>query len=259
MKIIVLIKQVPDTSHERSLDMATGRIERSSDGCVVDEISERALEMALRFKDVDKKTEVVAMSVGPRHATAALRKSLSTGADSALHVCDDGLIGADSAWTSQVISAALRDSKFDLVIAGSQSTDGWTGAVPAMVAEYLGLPLLGFVDDVEVSANLVSGHRHGDGTVMKLHTTLPALVTVTERSPEVRFPSFKGILSGKRKSITNLSLADLGMLASDRKGSGQSVVVSTSVKPARSAGKKIVDDGAAANDLAEFLISSKLI
>src|SRR5262245_10670094 len=130
MKIIVLVKQVPDTWGERKLDLATGLVDRDGSEAVVDEISERAVEVALRAKDADKSVEVVVLTMGPEPAKDALRKCLGMGADSAVHVLDPSLAGADAAWTASVLAAAVRRAGFDLVIAGNESTDGRGGVVP---------------------------------------------------------------------------------------------------------------------------------
>lgn len=259
MKIIVLVKQVPDTYDERKLDPATGRLDRQASEPIIDEVAERAIEVALRHKDADKSTEVVLLSMGPDSVTAALRKGLSLGADAAVHVLDDALAGADLGRTATVLAAALSQTGFDLIVAGNESTDGRGGVLPAMVAEHLGLPHLTYLESVEIGGDRVAGVRGTEGGTMRIHAGLPAIISVTERSPEVRFPNFKGILSAKKKPLTVLSLADLGLSAGDLDPAGRSVVVSTTERPARTAGTKIVDDGTAGEQLAEFLAAGHLI
>jgi len=255
MKIVVLIKQVPDTAEERTLDLATGRLDREAADSVVDEINERALEAALKIKDAAKSTEVVVMTMGPADATKALRKALSMGADSAVHIADDTLTGADIARTAAVLAAALQTTGFDVVLAGNESTDGRGGVVPAMVAEHLGLPLLGSLVSADITDGKVSGVRQGDGATLAVHAPLPAIISVTERFAEARFPNFKGILTAKRKPVTTLTAADLDAPA----GRARSVVVSTVERPPRAAGKKIIDDGTAATELAEYLVANRLV
>ncbi|MCO4253333.1 electron transfer flavoprotein subunit beta/FixA family protein [Pseudarthrobacter raffinosi] len=257
MKIVVLVKQVPDTWGERRLDPFTGRVDRESVDRVIDEISERALEVALSLKDKNKGTEVVVMSMGPSSATDGLRKGLSMGANEAVHVLDDALVGADAGWTSAVLAAALKQTGFDLVLAGNESTDGRGGVIPAMVAQRLGLPCLGSLNIVEIEQNSVRGERGTENGTARVHASLPAVVSVTERTPEARFPNFKGIMTAKRKSLTVLSLAELGMEPTTV--GGRSVVLSTVERPARTAGKKIVDEGNAGLELAEFLAARHLI
>lgn len=258
MKIVVLMKQVPDTYEERKLDPATGILDRAASEPIIDEIGERALEMALRYKDANKGTEVVLLSMGPKSVTASLRKGLSLGADAAVHVLDESLAGADLGRTAAVLAAALTKSGYDLIVAGNESTDGRGGVMPAMIAEHLGLPHLSFLDSVEISEDRVSGARGTESGSMDVHTGLPAVVSVTERTPEVRFPNFKGILSAKKKPLTVLSLDDLG-LTSDALAGGRSVVLSTVERPTRTAGTKVVDEGNAGVDLAEFLAAGHLI
>ncbi len=255
MKIVVLVKQVPDTAEERKLDPATGQLDRAAADSVVDEINERALEAALRIKDANKGTEVVAMTMGPDDATQALRKALSMGADSGVHIVDDSLSGADTGRTAATLAAALRSTGFDVVMAGNESTDGRAGVVPAMVAEHLQLPLLGSLLSAEITDHRVRGVRQGEGGTLNVHAGLPAILTVTERFPEARFPNFKGILTAKRKPVITLSVADLGVPV----GASRAVVVSTVERPPRAPGRKLIDDGTTADELAEFLVANRLV
>ncbi|MBT2514728.1 electron transfer flavoprotein subunit beta/FixA family protein [Arthrobacter sp. ISL-30] len=255
MKIIVLVKQVPDTAEERRLDPATGRLDRDATDRVADEISERALEVALRCKDADKKTEVVVLTMGPADADQALRKALSMGADSALHVLDDGLQGADIARTAEVLAAAAKQAGFDLLVAGNESTDGRGGVVPAMIAEHLALPLLPSLNSIEFDEASVGGEVGVENGALTVRASLPAVISVTERVAEARFPNFKGIMTAKRKPLATMSLSDLGLDTAPP----QSAVLTTSERPARAAGKKIYDGGGAGVELAEFLAAGRLI
>nr|WP_210422941.1 electron transfer flavoprotein subunit beta/FixA family protein [Cryobacterium sp. BB307] len=256
VRIIALIKQVPDTGGERRLDLTTGLLDRDASDKIIDEINERALEVALAYKDANKGTEVVVMTMGPEDATGTIRKALSMGADSGIHIADASLVGSDSAWSAEVLAAALQREQFDLVVAGNESTDGRGGVVPIMIAERLGLPAIGSLDSVELSDGSVRGERATESGSMTVSSALPAVISVTERAAEPRFPNFKGIMTAKKKPIGVLSLSELGL--SEASG-GRSVVLSTQERPARTAGKKIVDDGSAAAQLADFLAAERLI
>lgn len=255
MKIIALVKQVPDTGGERRLD-AAGILDRDASDKIIDEINERSLEIALSYKDTNKGTEVVLLSMGPADATATLRKGLSMGADSAIHIVDDALAGSDAVRTSEALAAAVTQTGFDLVVAGNESTDGRGGVVPAMLAERLGVAQLTHLNSVELTEGAVSGVRTTDTGTLTAHAALPAVISVTEIAAEPRFPTFKGIMTAKKKPLTVLSLADLGVESAP---TAHSVVVSATERPARAAGKKIVDDGTAATELAEFLAAERLI
>ncbi|MEW1782939.1 electron transfer flavoprotein subunit beta, partial [Arthrobacter sp. NPDC080086] len=137
MKIVVLVKEVPDTYGDRKLSLETGLADRGANEAVIDEIGERALEMALSHADAHEGTDVVVLSLAPESATATLRKGLAMGAGSAVHVCDEALRGADLGLTAETLAAAIRRTGFDLVVTGNLSTDGTGGMIPAMLAELL--------------------------------------------------------------------------------------------------------------------------
>ncbi|QDG66719.1 electron transfer flavoprotein subunit beta/FixA family protein [Pseudarthrobacter sp. NIBRBAC000502772] len=255
MKIVVLVKQVPDTWGDRTLNSANGRLDRSAAEAVIDEINERALEVALRHRDANKGTEVVALSMGPVRTGESLRKALAMGADSAVHVLDDALAGADAVSTARSLAAALAQTGFDLVIAGNASTDGRGGVVPTMVAELLSLPALSNMNSLTIDGSVVRGERETDFGTATVHAATPAVVSVTERMPEGRFPNFKGIISAKRKPVVTLTLQQLRLADAG----GQSIVTATTKRPVRAAGQKVVDDGTAADALVAFLATERLI
>ncbi|MDY0908381.1 electron transfer flavoprotein subunit beta/FixA family protein [Microbacterium sp. CFBP9034] len=257
MKIVVLVKEVPDTYGDRKLNLETGLADRAASESVLDEIGERALEVALSYADKNAGTEVVVLSVGPESASPTVRKGLAMGAASAVQVIDDSLLGADMGLTAQVIAAALARTGFDLVIAGNQSTDGSGGVVPAMVAELLDVPAATSLSSIDIGDGAVSGVRATEGATAQVSAELPALVSITEALPDARFPNFKGIMAAKKKPFETLSLEDLGIEAHDPRSS-HSIVIGLSEKPPREAGVKIVDEGDAGEKLAEFLIQNRL-
>ncbi|MCU1415154.1 MAG: electron transfer flavoprotein subunit beta [Microbacteriaceae bacterium] len=258
MKIVVLIKQVPDTYEDRKLNTATGILERDASEKVIDDVSERALEVALTYKDGDKSTEVVALSMGPASTTDSLRKALASGADSAVHVLDEGLDGSDLGWTASALAAAITRTGFDVVIAGNESTDGRGGVIPAMLAERLGIAHLSYLNSVDLTDSTASGIRSGEDGTSTVHVALPAVLSVTDRNPEPRFPNFKGIMGAKKKPLETVTVADLGIDPAFP-GLARSVVLSTVVKPAKTAGTKVVDEGNAGVELADFLAAQRLI
>lgn len=259
MKIAVLMKQVPDTWTDRKLDLTTGQIDRTTAEQVVDEISERALESALLYKDQDASTEIVAVSMGSSQAEAALRRALSMGADSAVLISDPSLVGSDMVQTSLVLASALKEIAPDLVLAGNESTDGRGGLVPAMIAEVLQFPHLPAVDHIEISGSQVAGNLQVEGAVVSVLSAYPALVSVTEQSAEARIPNFKGIMKAKKKPVDVKTLKDLAIDAGPGAANAKSVMVGATERPPKNAGTKITDDGSAAQQLADFLASRRLL
>ncbi len=168
MKIVVLVKEVPDTYGDRKLSLETGLADRGASETVLDEIGERALEVALSYADKNPDAEVVVLSMAPAGSAATVRKGLAMGAGSAVHVADEGLVGADLGLTAEVLAAAVRRTGFDLVIAGNLSTDGSGGVLPAMLAELLDVPSATFLNSVEIGDGQVSGERGSDGATMRV-------------------------------------------------------------------------------------------
>ncbi len=260
--IVVLIKQVPDTWSERKLKDDDYTLDRDAADAVLDEINERAVEEALLIKEKEGgESTVTVLTAGPERATEAIRKALSMGADKAVHVLDDGMHGSCMVQTGWALAKALGTIEgTELVIAGNEATDGVGGAVPAIIAEYLGLPQLTHVRKLSVEGGKVTGERETDDGLFTLEASLPAVVSVTEKINEPRFPSFKGIMAAKKKEVTTLTLAEIGVEA-DEVGlaNAGSKVLSSTPKPPKTAGEKVEDDGEGGSKIAQYLVAQKII
>jgi electron transfer flavoprotein beta subunit len=259
MNIVVLVKQVPDTESERKLVPGAGTLDRAAADGLINELDEYAIEEGLRQVEAHG-GEVTILSVGPDKASESIRKALSMGADKAIHVLDDGIAGSDALATSAVIAAALQQAGFDLVIAGSESTDARTGVVAAMLAERLGVPQLTLASKVDVDGSQVTVRRVSDEGFDVVEAALPAVISVMEKINEPRYPSFKGIMAAKKKPVQTLTLADLGVSPSSvgLDGSVTSVVDFAS-RPPRAAGVIVKDEGDGGVKAAAFLAERKFI
>lgn len=260
MNIVVLVKQVPDTWSERKLRDSDHTLDRESADAVLDEINERAVEEALLIKEAHG-GEVTVAAMGPDRATDAIRKALSMGADKAIHLSDEALHGSDAVQTARALSKAIGTvDAVDLVIAGNEATDGRVGAVPAMLAELLGLPQLTYARNVETDGSTVKVQRETDAGVTHLEANLPAVVSVTEKINEPRYPSFKGIMAAKKKPVSTLTIADAGIDASEvGLANAGSKVVSSAPKPPKQAGQRVTDEGDGGTQVVEFLSGQKLV
>ena len=258
--IVVLVKQVPDTYSERKLSSADHTLDRASADAVLDEINERAVEEALLIKERDG-GEVTVLTAGPDRATDAIRKALSMGADKAIHLNDPALHGSDSIQTAYALAAALGQIEgVELVIAGNEATDGRVGAVPAIIAEYLGLPHLTHLRKLTLADGKATGERETDEGVFGIEAPLPAIVSVTEKINEPRYPSFKGIMAAKKKPVETKTLADLGVDAgSVGLASATSQVLDFAPRPPKGAGVKVTDEGDGAEKLVGFLAEQKFV
>jgi electron transfer flavoprotein beta subunit len=259
MNIVVCVKQVPDTASERKLSSSDNTLDRAATDPVMNEMDEYAIEEGLQIQEKSG-GEVTVLCMGPDSATDTVRKALSMGVDKAIHVLDEGLHGSDALATSLVLAKALAGTDFDVVILGSESSDGRMSVVPAMLAERLGLPQLTFAKELTVDDGSIKIKRLTDDGYESVEAALPAVVSVVEKINEPRYPSFKGIMAAKKKPVETLSLADLGLDAGDvGLGGAWSGVASFEVAPPRQAGTIVKDEGDGASKLAEFLATNKFI
>jgi electron transfer flavoprotein beta subunit len=263
MNIVVLVKQVPDTYSERKLDPGDGMLDRDASDAVLDEINERAVEAALQLKEANDGSEVTVLTMGPDRATEAIRKALSMGADKAVHLSDEALRGSCAVQTARalatVIGTAFPDG-FDLVLAGNEASDGRAAAIPAMVADLLGVPALTHAREITLEGSALTVRRETDDGITTLVAELPAVVSVGEKINEPRYPSFKGIMAAKKKPVSTLSLADAGIDPSTvGLANATSSVTSAQPKPPKSAGEKVTDEGDGGSRIAAYLAAQKLI
>ncbi len=259
MNIVVLVKQVPDSGTERKLDPADNTVARASADNVINEMDEYAIEEALTVRDAQG-GEVTILTVGPESATDAIRKSLSMGADKAVHVVDEAIHGSCAVATSAVIAAALGQLEYDLILCGAESTDGQVSVMPALLSERLGIPQLTGARKLTVEGGTATVERQTDGGYWALEASLPAIVSCWDTLNEPRYPSFKGIMAAKKKPVSTLSLADLGVDASTvGLGNATSQVLDFSGRPPKGAGVKVTDEGDGGQKLVDYLAAQKIV
>ncbi|MGI8627264.1 MAG: electron transfer flavoprotein subunit beta/FixA family protein [Geodermatophilaceae bacterium] len=259
MDIVVLVKQVPDSGSERTLDPSDNTVARSAADNVLNELDEYAIEEALKVKEAHG-GEVTILSMGPDSASDVIRKALSMGADKAIHVSDSGVHGSCVIATSAVLAKALGTVAWDLVISGAQSTDGGLTMMPALLAERLGVAHLSGARKLTVDGNTLTVERQTDGGYWIIQAQTPAIVSTWDTMNEPRYPSFKGIMAAKSKPVTTLTLADLGIEASEvGLAAATSTVLEFANRPPKGEGEQIKDEGDGAAKLADFLASKKFV
>jgi electron transfer flavoprotein beta subunit len=255
VNIVVCVKHIPDPNLPPEMD--GNRLKREGVQGVLDPGDEFGVEAGLQLKEAHE-GEVTLVSMGPEQAMEAIKRGLSMGADKGVLISDDVLQGSDALVTARVLAAAIKKvGEFDIVIAGVESTDGYTGTMASTLAEFLGVPQVTFVKKIEGANGAIKVDRQTADGYHVVECPLPALITVTAGVNEPRYASFKGIMAAKKKPVEQLSLSDLGL-------SGDDVAVKQSVTeqseaPARKAGEIIEDDGTGAAKIADFLVEAKVI
>lgn len=260
MRIVVLLKPVPDTTGQERLGPDL-RVDRTNVPVVVNANDEYALEAALKLVEAAGQGEVTLLSMAPAAAPETLRKALAMGAQRGVLICDPSLAGSDTLSTVRVLAAGLRRLEYDLVLAGADTSDGGAGVVAAGVAVSVGLPYLSYAARIEPGDGRVVVHRLSPVGYDVIEATLPALVVATQALGEPRYPSLRGIMAARSKEISTWSLADLELGDAPVGGAVASTQV-VSARPAASRGAtRVIREpaAAAAAQVVEFLAERRLI
>ena len=256
MNVIVLTKWVPEPEGTPTLDDDGLLVREGADGAL-DPGDEYGLEAALQLVEAASDGEITLLTMGPDVAHAALQRGLAMGAHRGVRITDDALRGADALVTARVLAAAIRRQEYDLVIGGVESTDGYTGTVPATVAELLGVPSLTFARELHLSENTLTIERQTVGGYDVIVASLPAVVTVTAGATEPRYPSLKGVMAAKSKPVETFSVADLGLSPEDVKAT--QTVAEVADAPPKQGGETVEFDQATPARIADLLAEAKVI
>jgi electron transfer flavoprotein beta subunit len=241
MKIVVLVKQVPDT--ETRIRIADGKVAESDVNWIVSPYDEFALEEALKMKEA-KGGDVVLLSLGPERVVSALRNGLAMGADSAVHLKDPMFDAADSLGAAHALAAAIKILAPDLVLAGQQGVGGDNSQVPGLLAEILDWPQVTVAVKVEVQDGKAVVEREIEGAHETWETTLPAVISAQKGLNEPRYASLKGIMAAKKKPLESKpAQLDAPRLQ----------VTKTELPPDRQGGRIIGEGAAAVPELVRLL------
>ena len=262
MRIVVLTKPVPDPASASERLLPDRRLDRANAPAVVNGNDEYALEAALKLT-AEHGGEVHLLTMAPANAPETMRKALAMGATSGTLVTDQALEGSCAVSTAQVLAAALKTLEFDLVLAGVDTSDGVAGVVGPAVAAHAGLPLISYAAKIEPdpAAGTVRVRRISPTGYDVLEASMPALITCTQALGEPRYPSLKGIMAARSKTIDTVSLADLGLHRSTVRGAGATTKVVGSRQPAARAATRVIREAPdeAARQIVAFLADRRII
>ena len=213
MKIIVCVKQVPDSDKVR-IDPKTGSLMRDSAPGILNYEDANALEAALQIKEKLKDVHITVLSMGPLMAKNILQECLAMGADEAVLISDKKLSGADTFVTSDVLVAAIKKlGNFDLIATGKQSYDGDTGQVGPQIAEKMDIPQITYVSEIEISgAGTMKVKRALDNGHELLEVKMPCLITATRELNEPRYMTVSGIFNACEKTVSVFTAEDVGLI-----------------------------------------------
>jgi len=215
MKILVMIKQVPDTATQVKIGPDGKSIDTAGITWIVSPYDEYALEEGLRIKEKRGQGEVVAVSLGPDRVKEALRSCLAMGADRAIHLNDPAWAEADTLMTARALAAVIKQEAPALALFGRQAIDDDMGAVGAAVAELLGWPCASWIMEaaVDEAGKAIRVGRQVEGGLEVFDLPLPAVAAAQKGLNEPRYPTLKGIMGAKKKEIKDVKGSDLGLQA----------------------------------------------
>ncbi len=209
MNIIVMIKQVPDTS-EVKINRETNTLIRDGVPSIINPFDTYAIEEALRLRE-QHGGKVTAVTMGPPQAAEALKEAVAMGVDDVVLISDRAFAGADTWATSYTLAKGIKKiGTFDLVIAGKQAIDGDTAQVGPETAEMLGIPFIAYIRKIEtIAAGKMTAERMMDEGYDVVETSLPALITVVKEINQPRLPSLKGKMKAKNLKVATLNAVDI--------------------------------------------------
>jgi len=200
MKIIVCVKQVPDTT-EIKINPQTGTLIRDGVPSIMNPDDKGGLELALQLKE-QHDAHVTVITMGPPQADAILREALAMGADRAILLTDRKFAGADTLATSHALAGALRSLEYDLIIAGRQAIDGDTAQVGPQIAELLDLPQVTYLEELKYNSDkTLTIRRQTEEGYQLLETTMPCLVTVLASAYNARYMPVRGIVEAYSREV----------------------------------------------------------
>jgi len=242
VNIIVCLKQVPDTESQIKISAEGKSIVTDDIKWVMNPYDEFGVEEALQLK-AKFGGEVTVVGIGPKRVTETIRTALAMGADKGILVNDDAMEGSDSIATAKALAAAIKDLEYDLVFTGQRGIDDDAGIVGAAVAEFLGIPQLSLIVNVDVAEDgkTVKVTRPVEGQALIIESNLPALITAQKGLNEPRYASLPGIMKAKKKPLDVKSLADLGMDASECGEAARKLKIIEITPPPERQGGKIID------------------
>ena len=259
MKVVVCVKQIPDPADPGELDPETKTLKRDVK-LILDESDSYGVEMALQLVDDAGEGEVHLVSMVPNNEVSGLRTALAMGAASASLISDECLAGSDALSTAKVLAKAIAAQEPDLVLAATESSDGYTGTVPVQIAELLGLPSVTFAKEIAIEGTTAKVKRQTEAGYDDVECPLPAVVSVTAGVVEPRYPSFKGIMAAKNKPVEELTAEALGLEPGSLGWAGsRQEITDITAAPAREAGEIIEDEGDAHENIVAFLDELKVL
>lgn len=248
MKILVLLKQTPDTEAQIKISGDQKSLETSSLKYIINPYDEHAIEEALQLKTKAASSEVVLLSLANDSVKERMLKGLAMGADRAIQIKNDGLENADSLTVSEVLAAAIKSENPDVIFCGKQGIDDDNMHVPVMVAQLLNYPHVNVVNTIDYGdmAQLKVSREVEGGQVETFNVSLPCVLGAHKSLNTPRYASLPGIMKAKKKPFEQKNLSELGLDSSNLDSNQQTCVKGYKLPPQKPEGKVFKDEAISA-------------
>jgi electron transfer flavoprotein beta subunit len=256
MKILVILRQVPDSTTQIKVGASGADIDRTGVKLVLNPFSEFAIELAVQLREKRQDVQqITALIAGPANALERLQTALAFGADDGIHVQDDAFEAADELQQASALAALVRPMGFDLVLVGKQEIDLDSGQLGPALAEALDLPHVGAVTKLDIAADgkSLTANRRIEGADEVVTSSLPALLTIEKGLVEARYPSLPNLMKAKKKPVKVVKSADIPNFAEAIGGAGGSRMHKVELPPPRPPGKVIDGGGDPAKAVSELV------
>ena len=240
MRIVVCIKQVPDSAEVR-INPETNTLIRDGVPTIINPYDLHAIEAGLQIRE-QAGGKITVLTMGPPQAETALREAIAMGADEAVLLTDRAFAGSDTWATAYTLSKAIAHIGADVILCGKQAIDGDTAQVGPEIAEFMDIPHISYIRKiVDVSADRLVVQRLMDDGFDLLESSLPVLLTVVKELNVPRMPSLKGKMAAKKAEIKKMSAADLGAAEGDLGLKGSPTQVKNIFAPEAKTDRKVLE------------------
>lgn len=243
MKIVVCIKQVPDTADVK-INPETNTLIREGVPSIINPFDLNAIEAGLQIRD-QVGGEVIALTMGPPQAEDALREAISLGVNEAVLLSDRAFAGADTWATAYALAGAVKKMEADIILCGKQAIDGDTAQVGPEMAEFLGIPHIAYIRKIEeIKDGYIRVQRLMDEGYDVVESSLPVLLTTVKELNVPRMPSLKGKMAAKKAEIKKMNRLDIGIEEADLGLKGSPTQVKSIFAPEIKADRRMFDGSA---------------
>ena len=207
MKIVICVKQVPDTATKIKISENNKTIEQTSIKYEINPYDEYAIEEALRLKEDDPNATITVISLGPERVKQSLTKALAIGADNAIHLKTNEDI-KNPLVIAKILASEIKKRSYDLILFGKKSVDQDNNQIGIMIGEINQISCISNCTQFKLNNNTITAHREIEGAIQVFESKLPIIITQEKGKNELRYPSLRNLMTAKKKTIESINIVE---------------------------------------------------